>query len=328
MRDPDIARKTGRTAAYLIPVVVLIIFLFRERSPFGSGNTSFAVSSKQEITRIDLDDGTNKVELLKNGDGWLVNDKYEARRSAVLFMIKILREIRIKSPVSQQAFSNEITGKNINPVRIRVYQGGRAARSFMVYQTGSNPYGNVMKLRPSSKPYIVYMPGIEAEIGSCFSTDEFYWQPFTLLNLLPSEISGITVENISEPSSSFVIGIRGRQFSLSDPAKELQGWDTSRVKRYVSYFTHVPFESPATGMNKTARDSIEKDTPLYRLTVEETGGEKIVLTLWERWKMENGIRTKDTDRLWAKINNREVLFIVRFMDIDPVLKKRSYFFPG
>jgi hypothetical protein len=37
--------------------------------------------------------------------------------------------------------------------------------------------------------------------------------------------------------------------------------------------------------------------------------------------------TKDSDRLIGKMEERDELFIMRYFDIDPLLKKRSYFFP-
>ena len=328
MRDPNMARRAGRITAYLIPVAVLIIFLLRERSPFGNRNTSFAVNPKREITRIDLSDGTKRVYLEKKGEEWLVNGKYESRRAAVLSIIKILRDIQIKSPVSHEVYTNVITKENIIPVKVRVYQGGTLARTFLVYQTGSNVYGNIMKLREASKPFIVYVPGAETDIGIFFSTDELFWEPYTLFSLLPSEISKIEFINVSDSSSSFTISARGRNFMLSNAGRELHGWDTSRVIRYISYFTHVPFEAPASDMSSALRDSIEKADPVVRLSVVKKNGETNTLILWVRSYMENGTRRIDTDRLWAKIGSRDDLFIVRYMDIDPILKKRSYFFPG
>jgi hypothetical protein len=35
---------------------------------------------------------------------------------------------------------------------------------------------------------------------------------------------------------------------------------------------------------------------------------------------------KDSDRLWAKTDEKDDLFIMRYFDIDPLLKKKSYFF--
>jgi hypothetical protein len=70
------------------------------------------------------------------------------------------------------------------------------------------------------------------------------------------------------------------------------------------------------------------EVPLYRITVLSSAGERKILTLWERSVSEEGADKKDTDRLWGKTDGNDELFILRYTDIDPLLKKRSYFFPG
>jgi hypothetical protein len=32
--------------------------------------------------------------------------------------------------------------------------------------------------------------------------------------------------------------------------------------------------------------------------------------------------------VWGKTNNRDDVFVMRYFDLDPILKKRSYFFSG
>jgi hypothetical protein len=41
---------------------------------------------------------------------------------------------------------------------------------------------------------------------------------------------------------------------------------------------------------------------------------------------ENGIKIKDSDRLLGKIQKSDEFFVMRYFDVDPLLKKRSYFF--
>lgn len=330
MHDPDMPRKRGRIVVYVIPLIILTIFLLRERSPFGGKNTSFAIAPQSKISKIDLNDGSKRVILEKKGDDWLVDGKFEARKNAILFMLKIFEEIKIKSPVSQGILNDEIAKNGIPPVRVRIFQGRKLIKSFIVYRTSSNSYGNIMKMRTSSKPYIVSIPGIETDIGASFSTDELYWLPYTVFNLLPSQIARISLENESDKGNSFSISISGTVLSLKeiDKDEDLIGWDTARVKRYITYFTHVPYESPASEITVTERDEIEKSVPAFTLSVIKTDGKIISVILWEKWSIENGTRKKDTDRIWAKISDRAGLFILRYMDIDPILKKRSYFFPS
>jgi hypothetical protein len=49
-----------------------------------------------------------------------------------------------------------------------------------------------------------------------------------------------------------------------------------------------------------------------------------MLTLWARIDDKTG--KPDTDRLWGKTSDRDMLFVMRYFDIDPVLKKKAYFF--
>ena len=51
---------------------------------------------------------------------------------------------------------------------MKVSEKGKTISSFLVYKTASNKYGNIMKLREGSKPFIVFVPGNEVEIGSAF----------------------------------------------------------------------------------------------------------------------------------------------------------------
>ena len=89
---------------YFVVLGAFLIFLLRERTPFGSGNTSFAVDPDAKISRIDFFQGDKKLSLEKSGEKWLINKKDEARKSAVLFILRTLSEIKIKSPVSKEIF--------------------------------------------------------------------------------------------------------------------------------------------------------------------------------------------------------------------------------
>ena len=96
--------------------------LFRNRLPFGRNNSSFASEPDREITRIEFSETGKKLSLEKKGENWVINEKTEARKSGILFILRILREIKIKSPVSDELFKSEITDKGIEPVKIKVYE--------------------------------------------------------------------------------------------------------------------------------------------------------------------------------------------------------------
>ena len=66
--------------------------------------------------------------------------------------------------------------------------------------------------------------------------------------------------------------------------------------------------------------------PLYRITVNTTSGRKKILTLWGKSGTKNGNNVPDSDRLYGKTGDIDELFVMRYFDIDPLIKKRAYFF--
>ena len=308
-----------------IAIVLIMFLVFRNRLPFGDANSSFAPEPGRQITRIEFLQHGKKLSLEKKGENWLINGKTEARKSGILFIVRILMEIKIKSPVSAELFQAEITDKGIEPVKVKIYEGRKLLRSLLVYKTSSNRYGNIMKRGERSKPFIVYVPGYEWDIGSAFTLSELFWQPYTVFNLLPSEIETVKLENLSDTSSSFLITQRNHHFSLSALNKELSGWDSTLVTRYLSYFAWIPFEKWALEMGSEGKKIVESQLPLFRITVTTPAGQKTILTLWE--KMKEGDKTTDSDRLLGRTQTSDEFFVVRYFDIDPLLKKRSYFFP-
>jgi hypothetical protein len=309
-----------------IALVVVLLVLLKSRSPFGKNNSSFASEPKEEITRIEFSEGDRKLTLEKRKDNWYINGKIEARKNGIMFIIRALKEIKIKSPVSFELFETEITEKGIVPVKVKVFENRKMLKSFLVYKTESNPFGNIMKIKDQSKPFIVYIPGYEGNIGSGFSVNELFWQPYNVFNLLPSEIASVDFENLSDTSSSFSIVNNKHHYTISSGNRELSGWDSTLVTRYISYFTWIPFESWAFEMGEEERKMIVARQPHYRISVKTVGGINKVLTLWERWIGENNSKTKDSDRLYGKLQNNEELIVLRYFDIDPLLKKKTYFF--
>jgi len=312
----------------LFLTIGLLFFIWlRTRSPFGKNNSSFSSDPHKEITKIEYSESGKRLTLEKKGDDWLINGKTEARKSGVLFILRILKEIKIKSPVSNDLFKSEITGKNIIPVKVKVYEKRRLLRSFLVYKTRSNNYGNIMKINEASKPFIVYVPDYDGDIGSGFTLNELFWQSYTVFNLLPSEIAAVKFENISDTASSFSIVNRNHHYYLSGNTGNVTGWDSTLVTRYLSYFVRIPFESWAFDIGETEKRIIEAQQPLYRIIVTTVSGRKTTLTLWGMMNAENGSKRMDSDRLLGKTEERDELFIMRYFDIDPLIKKRSYFFP-
>jgi len=309
-----------------LAALVLLLFLAREHRPFGRSETVFAVPEGSEITRVVIGSERGSVALEKNDGGeWMVNGAEEARKGSILFIIRILNEISIKSPVSPELFRDEISLKGIEAVKVSVYNNRRLLRSFMVYKTQSNVYGNIMKKNERSLPFIVYVPGYDGDISVAFNTNPLYWQNFVIFNSLPSSVKSVGFVNRSDTSSSFMLLRKGDDFILSVNGKDIEEADKEKIRRYITYFIRVPFENWAFDITEREKSEIESSDPAYEITLTPVNGDPVTLKLWRRYTGTGPVPALDTDRLWGKSQKGDNLFIVRYFDIDPLLRKRSDF---
>ena len=320
-------KKKGTGSLFLAVIIIaVLVYLLMDRGPFGGDDTSFSVRENTVISRIDLLQGKDRLSLQKIGDDWVVNKTLQARKSAVLSLLRTLETMEIKSTVTPQTFRDEIIDMNIDPVRVTVYEKRRVVKSFFVYKTQSNIYGNIMKMKPNSKPYIVFKPGYEDNIGVLFSMKELFWQPLAVFNSLPSQIESVEFEDLLHAESSFEIEKSDGILSLADSSGLMYGWDSLKVRRYLSYFTSIQLESWAFELREDSIGSIINRGPAYRISLTNVDGERRTLTVWERWNYEEGEKIMDSDRLWGKTDDADLLFVIRYFDLDPILKRKSYFF--
>ena len=310
----------GIVAVLFLALVFNLFFI--SRSPFGKGNSSFAADKDKPITRIEMSDGESEVVLRFSDNGWSVNGIDGVSKNKINSLLGLLTEIQIKSPVSETVFEEAVVKKSIPFIKVRAFSNLRVATSFLVYPTESNVYGNIMKISEKAKPFIVYAPGYETNIGSYFNTDEKFWLPYTVFLLRPSEIETIDVSYKNDTASSFKIERSSGKSVLNGAAG---GTDSLKIIRYLSYFNYIPFEEWASSLPDEEKSKIVSASPVIKIFVTTKAGKEYTLSVWERMKTENGIQVKDTDRVWGRLNDNDDLFIMRYFDIDPILKKRDYF---
>jgi hypothetical protein len=304
--------------------LLLLLLLHGRQSSFGKRDTGFAVAAGSEITRIEMAQGDERVVLNNDGTGWFVNNGGETRKSAVNFLLQTLREIAIKSPVSDEHFDKEVLEKGIVPVRVKIWSRNRMINSFLVYKTESNIYGNIMRRTARTKPFIVSIPGFEGAIGSNFNMNELFWMPFNVFSYIPGDIASVKVDYQANPEESFTVynsSLMGSD-TLEEPVND--GFDNTKIKRYLSYFTWVPFESWAFDLEEAVADSITATVPMAKIIVSLSGGDSGILTIWEKTLTVDGELVTDTDRAWGRRDDGK-LFLVRYFDIDPLLRRKSYF---
>jgi hypothetical protein len=319
-----IARKAFNVGLVLVLILILLKIVFIDSLPFGKDNSSFAVEQDKIVSKIELTRENENLVLKIDKGVWTVNGISGVSKSEIIAFLSLLYEIQIKSPVSDDAFNKLIVEPGIEPVKVRIFVKNRMHKTFLVYKTDINVYGNIMKTSEKAKPFIVYAPGFEDNIGSFFEMNEQSWLSKTIFNLMPSEIQSVEVK-YSTDNESFTIENKGRSYIISDSNGVIGNVDSIKVFRYLSYFTYIPFEKWAFEISQEEKSRITVTVPEVIISVSTKTGLNTVLSVWERRNIVDNAIILDTDRVWGRLDKSDNIFIMRYFDIDPILKKREYF---
>jgi hypothetical protein len=319
-------RKAFNVGLVLVLVMISLKIFFIDRSPFGKDNSSYALDKDKIVSRIEMTRGDEKL-IIKDDNGTLsVNGTTRVRKGEVITLLNLISEIQIKSPVSDDAFNEVVIKPGIEPVKVKIFVKNRLIKTYLVYRTESNVYGNIMKTSEKAKPFIIYAPGFENNIGSFFELNELVWLPYTVFNLMPSEIDAIDVRYNEDKESSFKIETDEKNKLITDSeGATITNCDSLKVLRYLSYYTYVPFEKWAFELSQEEKGKIILQEPSVKISVSTKSGQNIILSIWERKAIVGSETIVDTDRVWGRLDNSDNIFIMRYFDIDPILKKKAYF---
>ncbi|MEA1885764.1 MAG: hypothetical protein U9N72_00960 [Bacteroidota bacterium] len=309
----------------LIVLTVVVLFFIGRHVPFGAGNSVFYVENVGRINRITISDTGRSVSLKLKSNGWYVNGENEARPQAIDFILRVLEDVRIKSPVSEKLYKEVLENENTREIEVKVFDNMKIIQSFYIYRNTEDEQPGIMRKRKKTKPFIVHIPGYEIDPSTCFLTDETYWLPFTVFELRPDQISEIHFKYFNKPDSSFYIEQDEREIRFSNEYYSNERIDTLAIGRYISYFIYVPFEKWAYDISANEKDSITSSKPYFSLEVITDHSDTTKLFTWKKQIKEANNIKEDTDRLWGSLNKGEDLFIIKYYDLDPLIKQPSYF---
>ena len=134
---------------------------------------------------------------------------------------------------------------------------------------------------------------------------------------LPQDIRYVFMQNTSFPDKSFHLA-RNEEGSFEIARGLVPGsWQETakeRVNQYLGYFYDVRFESFLDPGSDTLQHSGE---PEFILSLELTSREKVSIELFPVYK--------DFNRLYARIDPGDDWIVVKYIQIDPLLKEFEYF---
>lgn len=311
-------------------LTVLLWFLTRDHGrTFDRGLTDFAVQETGRLERIIMEDGDKRLELEKKEGKWILNGILETREEAVEQFFQTLQRIRIKSPAPAALSEELLAGFSDSSVKVSL-STGRSSKTFFVYENGLRNEAYMM-MENSEQPFAVDVYGYRGSVSNLFVVDEGYWRPNMLFSANPSHISSVRVEYSEKPSHSFLLEqAEKNRYKLTklSSGEKIERLNDSIVAVFLSNFYYLPFQRYANDEEIKKADSLRNSLPEYRITLSTENGYFRDVKLFRvslSSDTETGGRQTDPFILHGLVNNDEDMIIVRYTDVDLILRRAGYF---
>jgi len=327
----------------LVALIAIAIYLFSTNktetvSDIEGAKSEFSIQDTSKVTKIFIADAKGgKVTLSKNGNVWMVDNKYVARPDNIKLLLKTFNRISVKSPVPKSAFNNIIKSLATGGTKVEIYEG--ESKPSKIYYVGGptlDHQGTYMLLETdgvkSTAPFIMHIPGFYGYLTTRFFTESEQWRDAVVFKYLPSDIKSISVEYHERPEQSFIIEKENNQFALKDfsDKKILSEADTNILNKYVSLYQGIYYEMIDVESSQEKKDSVISSKPYYTIEVDGFlgGRNKIVAYHMPNYRQLLGKDGQpylyDVDRMYALLNGELFLFI-QFATFDQLTIPKAYF---
>jgi hypothetical protein len=325
--------KRYRIILVLIAVLAAVsawLLLSRRSGTYRRSDVGFAVADTSLIRGVEMEGRGGKVSLTRHDGTWLVNGSTPVRKDRMTGMLVLLSRLEVRSPVSRSRtgeVSRQLRQEGTQ-VTISLKKGGD--RTYFIYYDSAGTDATYMMLEYAGTPFRMGVRGFRRrDLASLYVTDERYWRQNLLLHFLPGQIASITLRNNLDPARTFHLA-RNEQGVFEMATGVVPGtWfrpDAERLRQYLGYFYGVRFEGyadirPAGPMNYSYHDE-----PDYVLEVKTTKGSHTRLELFQVYSVDtSGTKKMDLNLLYARMNDLKGMVVVKYPEIDPLLKDPGYF---
>jgi hypothetical protein len=300
-------------------VVAIVFFLSNQASTLRSKDRIIRLSSKETVSRFIVQSKTDTVMVEKQAQGWRVNSRYPASQRQVDLLLNSLQRIRVMGPVSRQMSRWVNDSLESKAIRIRVYEGRKRAADFLVL---AQPGRLILRNTRGRTPMMAEIIGTKNTGAMPWNASPKHWRDRVLIHYDPQAIQSICLDYTGMAESSFTLRREEEDFVLTSPGNV--GYpeqpDQKKAILYFSYFYRVEFESFVDTLPHNIANNLA-DKLICTIGITGTDGKAVDVKLYH-W-VHNGIT--DPYRVLCSRSDEPGFLIARYLDLDPLLKKRSYF---
>ncbi len=299
----------------------------------------FAVQDTASIDKIVLSDKSpSTVTLERNENGvWMVNGKYEARRSSIKYLLETLYDVQMKSFIPKSAHQTVIKRMAVSRIEVEVYTNGELNKTLFVGLDTQDQLGTYMMLKNASEPFITHIEGFNGYLTSRFFTKEHLWRDRAIARIASNNLARVEILYADSLQASFNLTFdEDNTPTMVNPETNAPiNFSTPKVNKYKAAFKNVSYEGLITPEDAiwAKKDSIINSLPVMEIKIESKDGEKHQILAFRKEAteetkamFENEELAYDPSRMYALVDNKEFV-LIQFFGLQHVLKPARWFAP-
>ena len=322
-------------AVIVISVIVAVVY-FSDKDSTELVLRDFAVADTAAIDQIFLaDKNGNSVLLEREGDHWIVNGDFIARRDFIEVLLTTLKNIEVKSPVPEAKLDKVTKSLSVKGIKADIYQKGELIKTYYVGGVTADNTGTYMILEGSEQPFVLHIPGFAGYLTVRYLPYINEWRERIVFRYKVAEIKKIRVEYPMNPHESFVAYSYGNnEYGITDLSGSSFDFaiDTIKIKEFISKVKFIGLEAYLSEqLNDHKRDSLLEETMSARYTVENRAGEEKDVRIYLRQNINQAVDDDgkpydwDIDNLYGIINDDKEVVLLQHYVIDPISLTSSSF---
>ena len=141
--------------------------------------SDFAISDTLMIEKIILENRSlEKIKLTRDNENkkWILNDSLLANQHSINLILKTIKEMRVKQPISRSAVQNIIKRMAIQNTKVELFNIQKKIKTIYIGGETADQLGTYMMISGAKEPYIVHIPGFNGYLSSRFLCKKEAWR--------------------------------------------------------------------------------------------------------------------------------------------------------
>jgi hypothetical protein len=254
------------------------------------------------------DKGGNIITLEKEEDKWIINNKYPVSDRQIEYTLNVMKDIRIKSSVSEQKTKFVLQNIATKGVKVEIFEKKQRIKSYYIGGNTSDHHGTYMIMENAKNPYVMHIPdrhpgilnpkyGIEG-----IYVNETVWRESITININPIEITEVKVIDFINKDQSYTINIEDKK--LTDSKNNEILIDNRKYNLFASFFSNL-----RCGIYKP--DLKPEDFILSKKIYITNNNQTDSLIIYDASKVQKTQKeyASTVENLYAKWNNSDMVII-------------------